>query len=113
MYLLSYKDVETIFLIFLIKNNIYNRFKEGFNLTIDFDKISFSHYLSENRRNIELLKSLILYAFDWQEENKHYKDFIRWSLYHNKWNKIVKTNFKRSCTNIDRYCFRYRKKYAC
>ena len=110
MYYLSYKDVEMVFLIFLIKNNIYNRFKEGFNLTIDFDKISFSHYLSENRRNIELLKSLILYAFDWQEENKHYKDFIRWSLYHNKWHKIVGTNFKRSHVDIDKYCFYFLEK---
>lgn len=106
MRLLSYKDVEIIFLIFLIKNNIYNRFKEGFNLKIDFSEINFSHYLSEHIRNIELLKSLILYAFDWQEENKHYKDFIRWSSYHNKWYKIVIANFKRSCTDIDKYCFR-------
>ena len=110
MHYLSYKDVETIFLIFLIKNNIYNRFKEGFNLTIDFDKISFSHYLSENIGNIELLKSLILYAFDWQEENKHYKDFIRWSLYHNKWYKIVVTNFKKSHAYIDKYCFYFLEK---
>lgn len=113
MYYLSYKDLMKIFLIFLIKNKIYNRFKEGFNLAIDFDKISFSHYLSENSRSIVLLKSLILYAFDWQEENKHYKDYIRWSEYSCKWEKIVKENFKRSCTNIDKYCFRYRKKYAC
>lgn len=110
MYYLSYKDVEEIFLIFLIKNKIYNRFKEGFNLTIDFDKISFSHYLSENRRNIELLKNLILYAFDWQEENKHYKEHIRWSLHHNKWLKIVKTNFKRSHADIDKYCFYFLEK---
>ena len=105
MYYLSYKDVEMVFLIFLIKNNIYNRFKEGFNLTIDFDKISFSHYLSENIRNMNLLKSLILYAFEWQQENKHYKNFIRWSLYHNKWYEIVTTNFKRSHADIDKYCF--------
>jgi len=113
MYYISYKDLMKIFLIFLIKNKIYNRFKEGFNLGIDFDKISFSHYLSENRQSIELLKSLILYAFDWQEENKHYKDYIRWSEYSCKWEKIVKANFKRNCTSIDKYCFRYRKKYAC
>jgi len=105
MYYLSYKDTETIFIVFLIKNKIYDRFKEGFNLTIDADKISFSQYLSENIRNMNLLKSLIRCAFVWDYENKHYKDYIRWSLYHDKWYKIVKANFKRSCTDIDKYCF--------
>ena len=112
MHYISYKDTETIFLVFLIKNKIYDRFKEGLNLTIDFNKISFSHYLSENVRNIELLKSLIPFAFYWQQENKHYKDCIRWLEYNCKWEKIVKAHFKRSCTDIDKYCFRYRKKYA-
>jgi hypothetical protein len=105
MYYLSYKDTETIFIVFLIKNKIYDRFKEGFSLAIDFDKISFSHYLSENIQSIDLLKLLILYAFDWQQENKHYKDYICWSKYNCKWEQIVKANFKRSCTDIDKYCF--------
>jgi hypothetical protein len=84
-----YGDTKMIFSIFLIKNKIYNRFKKSFQLPLHRTEISFEQYLYNHTLNVHLLKTLMFQAFVWEYENRFYKKYINWSLYNDKWNKIV------------------------
>lgn len=77
-------EILIIFKLFLIKNNVYERYILSLRTLHKPNSIDIKHFT-----NSTCSTKWIFAAFGWLNENKMYNDFVNWSEMHEKWIRIL------------------------
>ena len=85
------QKIKTVFILFLKKNNIYNRFLCGLSKDSFYKDVNSLDSLIKIKHTFKALDRLID-SFGWASENKFHEEFVDWSNFQYKWSRFYGKN---------------------
>ena len=83
--------IKTVFILFLKKNNIYDRFLYGLSKDSFYKDVNSLNSLIKVKHTFKAIDRLID-SFGWASENKLYEEFVDWSYFQYKWGGFYSKN---------------------
>lgn len=83
--------IKTVFILFLKKNNIYDRFLCGLSKISFYKDVNSLDSLIKIKHTFKALDRLID-SFGWASENKLHEEFVDWSNFQYKWSRFYGKN---------------------
>lgn len=90
--------IKTVFILFLKKNNIYDRFLCGLSKDSFYKDVNSLNSLIKVKHTFKAIDRLID-SFGWTSENKLHEGFVDWSYFQYKWSGFYSKNQHRLFEN--------------